>query len=102
MKCHISNKDKLPPKLRSAAIQVGRDIANKELNRLSEEQLSRHIKMAVLALNEDFGFSKKRLTRFIEAFNKQIKRMGQYDHDLGDFDYKINSEIAKLGIDYEI
>ena len=101
MKCYISNKDKLPPKLRNAAIEVGREIANKELNRLSEEQLSRHIKMAVLALNE-LGWGKKRLPLFIEAFNKQIKRMGQYDHDLGDFDYKINSEIAKLGIDYEI
>ena len=81
--------------------QVGRDIANKELNRLAEEMLSRHMKMAVLVLYE-LGWGKKRLIQFIEAFNKQIKRMGQYDHDLGDFDYKINSEIAKLGIDYEI
>lgn len=101
MKCHISNKDKLPPKLRNAAIEVGIDIANKEFNRLADDTLRRFTKMAVLAMH-DLGWGKKRLPQFIEAFNKQINRMAQYDHDLGDFDYKINSEIAKLGIDYEL
>lgn len=100
MKAHINSYDKLNKKGQAVVRNAAVTLADQYIAERHEQILSRHLNMSILALSE-LGWGKTRLDRFIDEFNKQIKRLAFYENDLEDFDYKLDCEVKKLGVVFE-
>lgn len=99
MKCRINPRDTLHPKVKKIASDVALEYANHEFCKKAERLRLRHEKMAILALHE-LGWGTKRLKDFQAKLDEQIQRVEHFDGDMSDFDFKIDSEVKKLGLEF--
>ena len=56
---------------------------------------------ALYALHRAFGFGKKRLRRFYDAFIEERKKLTEYYEMDGDADYLCKVQLKKIGVDIE-
>lgn len=56
---------------------------------------------ALWALHKAFGFGKKRLRRFYDAFIDERKKLTEYYEMDGEADYLCKAQLKKIGVDVE-
>ncbi len=100
MNCRVNPKDRLPPKVKEMAIKIALEVAHELIIDNANKMCDRHENMAILALQE-LGWGKVRLQKFVDEFEKQKKRLQHYENDVDDFDYRLMTEIEKIGLDFD-
>lgn len=56
---------------------------------------------ALYALHKTFGFGKKRLRRFFDAFDEERRKIEEYYEMDGEADYLCKNQLKKIGVDVE-
>ena len=72
------------------------DEVKAEYDRQGQDLSRRHIKLFCVALNQEFGFGKKRLLRLIQAYGD----LGAERKDDEIFWYHIDRHLEQIGLDF--